>query len=246
MDKKISAVVVMLVLLALVFSGCNENNQEHDENKIKGTWVNSEFYENNTRTITYIFLPNKTFEITVSYTGDLIRTSGKWKIADNKLVLDITEPTSMTITSDYQFSNNYKIFTITNSSGNTIRIDLVKFDSMSPVLNEGDLVAWTPIDIDQVEVGDIVVFKSYVNSTNENLVIHRVSKILTESETGRPILETKGDNNTWTDQAGPHIPEPYIREDHLMGKVISVDQQPLKVPFIGNFGLWVNKNFQKQ
>jgi hypothetical protein len=54
-------------------------------------------------------------------------------------------------------------------------------------------------------------------------------------------LETKGDANTYTDQAGPHIPEPYIKESNLMGKVISIGQQPLKVPFVGYLGLWINQ-----
>ena len=104
---------------------------------------------------------------------------------------------------------------------------------------EGDVVAWTPTNIEDVEVGDVIVFKSYVHWPDEKIVVHRVSDIV-EGSNGELLLETKGDNNEWTDQAGPHIPEPYIREDHLMGKVISIGQQPLKVPFIGTIGLWIN------
>ena len=105
---------------------------------------------------------------------------------------------------------------------------------------EGDIVAWTPADIEDVEIGDVVVFKSYVHWPDEKIVVHRVSNIEKDSK-GNILLETKGDNNKWTDQAGPHIPEPYIREDHLMGKVLSIGKQPLKIPFIGYIGVWINQ-----
>ena len=109
---------------------------------------------------------------------------------------------------------------------------------------EGDVVAWTPCTIDEVEIGDIVVFKSYVHWPGEKLVIHRVNEIITDSK-GLPILETKGDANKWTDQSGPHIPEPYIREDHLMGKAVSVGSIPLKIPVIGYLGILVNDGLQQ-
>ena len=128
-------------------------------------------------------------------------------------------------------------------AGTPFPIDLVTSDSMSPALMEGDVVAWTPTTIDDIEVGDVVVFKSYIRWPDEKIVVHRVSDIKRTTTTGEKILETKGDNNKWTDQAGPHIPEPYIREDHLMGKVISIGQQPLKIPFVGYIGLWLNQGF---
>ena len=74
----------------------------------------------------------------------------------------------------------------------------------------------------------------------EKIVVHRVNNIETNSK-GNILLETKGDNNKWIDQVGPHIPEPYIREDHLMGKVLSIGQQPLKILFIGYIGVWINE-----
>jgi signal peptidase len=114
---------------------------------------------------------------------------------------------------------------------------------MSPSLVEGDIVAWAPTNIEDVKVGDVVVYKSYIHWPDEKIVAHRVSKIETDSK-GTLTLESKGDNNKWTDQAGPHIPEPYIREDHLMGKVLSIGGQPLKIPFIGNIGVWINQGLE--
>jgi hypothetical protein len=64
---------------------------------------------------------------------------------------------------------------------------------------------------------------------------------ITYTKSGELLFETKGDKNPWTDQAGPHIPEPYIREDHVIGKTLSIGQFPLKIPFVGYLGIWVNQ-----
>jgi len=124
-------------------------------------------------------------------------------------------------------------------SGTPFPVDLVTSDSMEPSLMKGDVVAWTPSDIDDIEVGDVVVFKSYLRWPEEKLLVHRVSEIKKDSN-GRTILETKGDANEWPDQEGPHIPEPYIREENLMGKTLSIGQVPLKIPFVGYIGIWIN------
>ncbi len=115
---------------------------------------------------------------------------------------------------------------------------------MTPVLMEGDVVSWTPSRIEDVKVGDIIVFKSYISWPDEKIVVHRVSDIKTNSK-NQILLETKGDKNTWTDQAGPHIPEPYIRENHLMGKIISLGNVPLKIPFVGAVGIWINNGLEQ-
>jgi len=125
-------------------------------------------------------------------------------------------------------------------AGTPFPIDLVTSDSMSPTLLEGDIVAWTPVNIENIKVGDVVVFKSYVHWPEEKIVVHRVSNITTNSR-DEILLETKGDHNTWTDQSGPHIPEPYIRKDHVMGKVLSIGQIPLRIPLIGYLGVWINQ-----
>lgn len=102
-------------------------------------------------------------------------------------------------------------------------MDLVTSGSMSPTLMEGDIVTWTPANINDIKVGDVVVFRSYVSWPGEKIIVHRVSNITTNSK-GEIFLETKGDNNEWPDQSGPNRQdlEPWIEEDHLMGKTISV------------------------
>ena len=128
-------------------------------------------------------------------------------------------------------------------SGTPFPVDLVTSDSMSPSLMKGDVVAWTPTKMEDIEVGDVVVYKSYIRWPDEKLLVHRVTNIKKDSR-GNFLLETKGDANDWTDQAGPHIPEPYIREDHLMGKAISIGQQPLKIPFVGYIGIWITEGIE--
>ena len=127
-------------------------------------------------------------------------------------------------------------------SGSPFPIDIITSDSMSPSLMGGDLVAWTPTNIEDVEIGDIIVFKSWVSWPDEKLVVHRIVDI--KNIWGKPALATKGDKNDWTDQAGPHIPEPYITEKNFIGKTLSIGKQPLKIPFIGNIGIWINEGFK--
>lgn len=130
-------------------------------------------------------------------------------------------------------------------TGTAFPIDLVTSTSMNPTLIEGDIVAWTPTTIKDIKVGDVIVFKSYINWPGEKLVVHRVTAIKTDPVTAKPMLETKGDANQWTDQAGPHIPEPHIREDHVVGKTISIGQQPLKIPFIGYIAILINGGLEQ-
>jgi len=115
---------------------------------------------------------------------------------------------------------------------------------MSPTLFEGDVVAWTPIKMEDIKVGDVIVFKSYLHWPDEKIIVHRVTNILTDDK-GNLALETKGDNNEWVDQGpAPQAPEYPIREDHVMGKAISIAQQPLRIPFVGYLGVWINQGLE--
>ena len=114
---------------------------------------------------------------------------------------------------------------------------------MEPTLFEGDIVAWTPTKIEDIEIGDVIVFRSRLRWPDEKILVHRVSDIIINSR-GELLLETKGDSNEFTDQAGPHAPEPYIRQDNLMGQVISIGQMPIKIPFVGILGIWINQGLE--
>ena len=128
------------------------------------------------------------------------------------------------------------------TSGAVFPVDIVTSDSMSPSLVTGDLVAWTPASIHDVKVDDVIVYKSWLHWPDTKLVVHRVVEI--RQEFGKIALVTKGDANQWTDQAGPHIPEPYVIEKNFVGKAIMVGPVPLKIPYVGYLGILVNEGFR--
>ena len=128
------------------------------------------------------------------------------------------------------------------TTGAVFPVDIVTSGSMNPSLMTGDLVAWTPTSIHDVRVGDVIVYKSWLSWPDTKLVIHRVVEI--RQDFGKIALVTKGDANQWTDQAGPHIPEPYVNEKNFVGRAIMVGPVPLKIPFVGYLGILVNEGFQ--
>ena len=120
MKKKLIIFGIIVLLVCVGLSGCEENTSKLDEERIIGKWVGSELFQGSTRNITIIFLSNKTFETEGTYQGETIIGSGTWKIVDDKLVIDITEPTKNTSSSDYNFSNNSNTLTIIDSTGKTM------------------------------------------------------------------------------------------------------------------------------
>ena len=113
--------------------------------------------------------------------------------------------------------------------------NIVASSSMKPTLNKGDVVIWTPCKIEDVAVGDIVVYEGVYG----DLIIHRVVEI----KNGK--LATKGDANEYTDQKGPHLPEPYVDEKRLKGKVIMIGNSPVKIPYAGYPWIFINNLFGK-
>jgi signal peptidase I len=114
-------------------------------------------------------------------------------------------------------------------------IDVITSDSMSPALMQGDIIMWTPIPIDEVQPGDIVIYNSRISWPDTHLVAHRVVNVSIHGETH--ALITKGDANRWPDQSGPHIPEPEITEENYVGTMVTLGTIPLKIPILGNIGI---------
>lgn len=100
--------------------------------------------------------------------------------------------------------------------------------SMLPTLEGGDLVVIQNVPIDQVHVGDIIVYNSLCSAGGES-VVHRVVQI---SSAG---LITKGDNNAGTDQADRIAVGP-ITQQCLEGKVIYV------VPYVELLAYYIDQN----
>lgn len=116
-------------------------------------------------------------------------------------------------------------------AGTAFPLSVVASHSMEPALLKGDALPWAPCDIDSVETGDVVVFASAQSWSGEKLVVHRVAAV--RESGGEPALITKGDANNYTDQAGPHTPEPPITGERLKGKAFMLGGQPLKIPLAG-------------
>jgi len=113
--------------------------------------------------------------------------------------------------------------------GTLLQLSIIASDSMDPTLSKGDVLVWVPTKIEEIDVGDIVVFKSYIKWPDEKLIAHRVTNIKMENPSGELVFETKGDSNEWEDQNNPHIKMPFIREKNIKGKVVCFNNQPLKI-----------------
>lgn len=100
---------------------------------------------------------------------------------------------------------------------------------MNPTLCKGDILIWKSTKIDEIDIGDIVVFKSYIKWPYEKLIAHRVTNIMFDKKSDELVFETKGDSNKWKDQDNPYINIPLIKNENIKGKVLYFGNQPLKV-----------------
>lgn len=115
-----------------------------------------------------------------------------------------------------------------------VPVAVVKGNSMLPLLREGDIVFIVKSGPQNIEVGDIVVYRTYTGS----LIIHRVIEV--REIDGKYYYVTKGDNN--------NIPDVHhfdygigISGERVVGKVVSVDHTVFKIPYIGNLVLLFRK-----
>lgn len=85
--------------------------------------------------------------------------------------------------------------------------------SMEPTIPTGALLVAERTDIDEIETGDIICFRSRDAGTRGWIITHRVIHILRDEDTGEPLLETKGDANSVADAA-------YASAGNLVGRVV--------------------------
>ena len=102
-------------------------------------------------------------------------------------------------------------------------MNVVVSASMEPVLYKGDII-FVDSNVDNIEVGDIIVYYGTWTPTPENIV-HRVIKMETK-EDGRLVYSTKGDNY----HTNPYPDPVEIQSDQIRFKVVSIDNKPLKIP----------------
>ena len=113
---------------------------------------------------------------------------------------------------------------------------IVGSSSMSPSLSKGDVLLWEVADITDIAVGDIVVYRNPISWSGEKIIVHRVVEITT-SHKGEVILATRGDATTQSNQQESMLSELYVGSDQVLGKVVCIGEQPVKIPFMGMIGL---------
>jgi len=100
--------------------------------------------------------------------------------------------------------------------------------SMLPTLEGGDLVVIQNVPINQIHVGDIIVYNGLCSAGGES-VVHRVVNITAQG------LITKGDNNAMTDQ-GYGIAISPITSQCLVGKAVFV------IPYVELLAYYIDQN----
>lgn len=97
--------------------------------------------------------------------------------------------------------------------------------SMRPMVDPGDLAVVTPVSVESVRKGDVIVFQA--PTPEKQLVMHRVMSVGTEA--GRPLITTKGDANPTKDPWKARL-----QDD-------TVWQYSGRVPYVGHAALWARR-----
>ena len=122
------------------------------------------------------------------------------------------------------------IFIILILSGK-VRVAVVEGISMEPTLHTGDMVVIEKKPPDEIEVGDVVVYKS-----GNRYIIHRVIDKFRMG--GTMCFVIKGDNNPIPDIGSPRCKGKGVPYDEIVGVVYSVKPGvPLKVPYLGGISV---------
>lgn len=77
----------------------------------------------------------------------------------------------------------------------TVQVATVLSGSMAPAMSAGDLVIATPKPLNEIAVGDVLVFNAPI--ADRRLVTHRVIEVVEQGT--RPVVRTKGDANSAPD-----------------------------------------------
>ena len=99
-----------------------------------------------------------------------------------------------------------------------LSIQTVPTGSMEPTIHKGSVIVVDPIAVDDVEVGDIIVFAA---PETGRMTVHRVATVEADID-GRPVFTTKGDANN-----GPDPWRLTVDGDHL-------HQVRYSVPVVGS------------
>lgn len=108
--KQLVIIGIIIILVTVGLSGCNEinNTVDPDKNNFIGTW------QNTTRNITSVH--NNTLILFSNGSLSFKNFSGTWDIKDGKLLIEITTGKGFgNFIYNYMFSNDDRTLTLTNS-----------------------------------------------------------------------------------------------------------------------------------
>ena len=91
--------------------------------------------------------------------------------------------------------------------------------SMWPALKKGDLVLIKGVDKQELEVGNIIVYKN-----KKGFTIHRITELNEET------LKTRGDANNVSDSP--------VKYEEVVGRTVNVFEKPLRIPKLGSVTIW--------
>lgn len=96
--------------------------------------------------------------------------------------------------------------------------------SMWPSLKKGDLILIKGVSSkEEIQIGDIIVYRN-----PKGFTIHRVIKM------NEDTLATKGDAN--------NVEDAPIGYGEVIGKPLTINNKPFRIPFLGKIGLLINKS----
>ena len=95
--------------------------------------------------------------------------------------------------------------------------------SMWPALKQGDLILIKGVSSkEEIQIDDIIVYRN-----PKGFTIHRVIKL------NENTLITKGDAN--------NVEDAPVKYEEVIGKTVTLNNKPFRIPFIGKIGLLINK-----
>ena len=94
--------------------------------------------------------------------------------------------------------------------------------------NKGDIMIIFGVDPPDIKRGDILVFWS----GKPYPIIHRVTKVWVDEETGERPYQTKGDNNRDQVRQPPVLDETDVRVEQIVGRAA------FRIPYLGYVKIW--------
>src|SRR5262249_16421886 len=122
---------------------------------------------------------------------------------------------SLTLTPAFMYAQ-------TRPQVNLNSILIMASSSMSPSLRQNDeAIVDIHVPFNSLKVRDIIIFKTYYDTGQGEIMVHRVARIATDPDNGQRIIRTKGDANPGSI---PQLDYPIFQQNYI-GKVLYVIPQ---------------------